>query len=58
MCSSPGAYVEAKITSRLIERGVDPERARAVGRKVKVAYEAKHALHGRQSHLDLRRTSS
>jgi len=56
MCCSPGSYVEAKITQRLIEKGVPPEKAKAVGRKVRRAYEAKHSLHGRQELLDLRRT--
>lgn len=41
MCLSPDSYVEAKVYDRLVTRGVTPRRARAVARKVRLAYAAK-----------------
>lgn len=38
MCISPDAFVAARVTSRLLARGVDPTRAEAVGKKVARRY--------------------
>lgn len=38
MCISPDAYVAARVTERLLRRGVDPAKAEAVGRKVARRY--------------------
>jgi hypothetical protein len=34
VCISPDAYIAARVETRLLARGVDPERAAAIGRKV------------------------
>ena len=46
MCLSPEAFVEARVTQRLLDAGVPRRRAEAVGRKVAQKYRAK-----RQSRL-------
>lgn len=43
MCLSPDAYVAVQVFRRLVAKGVEPERAEAIARKVKQAYARKHA---------------
>lgn len=38
MCLSSDAYIAARVTQRLLDRGVDQARAEAVGRKVARSY--------------------
>jgi hypothetical protein len=64
VCASSSAFVEAKIVQRLIDKGVKPARARAVGRKVRRAYERQQserraaALAGARSIVELRSTTT
>lgn len=41
VCSDPGAYVEARVLQRLIDRGVPIRRAEHVARKVRKRYDHK-----------------
>jgi len=43
MCLSRASFVEAKVYDRLVERDVHPDRAAAVARKVRRAYQLKRA---------------
>jgi hypothetical protein len=52
MCLSRSAYVELVVTQRLRAKGVHPDRAAAVGRKVRRAYELK-----RQAERQVRQTA-
>ena len=61
MCLSPDAYVGTVVYDRLVRRGVDPQRARAVARKVQTAYALKRRdsagltyAPGDRSHADRR----
>lgn len=38
MCLPPEKYVEVKVYTRLVERGVNPERALGVARKIRHRY--------------------
>lgn len=48
MCITGPKYVELKVYARLVEKGVSPERAEGVARKVARRYEEK-----RQERLDI-----
>jgi len=57
VCLDPGAFVEARVLQRLLDRGVRRRRAEAVARKVRRSYDRKRSTRLLQAADGLRRAA-